>query len=256
MADERPGARMARLLAGLPANTSAPVQGGMTPWGQPPQMQPPMAAPPPQVTALDFLPAFNGLKNETEGNYKTFMAFDPKVRNWRNAFANRYGEQPRTEGGDYDYRAAYENGSRPQPVPGDTVPHWSSVGKSADHPTMWKQNFMTKFGVDPDTQGLQYTPEMQQFMQGSLPQFQIPGMPKGGMGGEAALPPMGAPRPMPAPQAAPPQMPPMPMAQGGAEGFAGPEPAPGSMPAPYDANTDPRYLPEHWRGAFNTRWTV
>lgn len=41
---------------------------------------------------------------------------------------------------------------------------------------------------------------------------------------------------------------------GGGQGWGGPEPAPGSIPAPYDANTDPRYLPEHWRGAFNPRW--
>ncbi len=59
------------------------------------------------------------------------------------------------------------------------------------------------------------------------------------------------------PQPAAPAMPqPQPVADlgGGGQGFAGVEPPPGSMPAPYDANTDPRYLPEHWRGAFNPRW--
>lgn len=59
------------------------------------------------------------------------------------------------------------------------------------------------------------------------------------------------------PRPAAPAMPqPQPVADlgGGGQGFAGVEPPPGSIPAPYDANTDPRYLPEHWRGAFNPRW--
>lgn len=64
---------------------------------------------------------------------------------------------------------------------------------------------------------------------------------------------------MPPAQAQPrpvaPAMPqPQPIADVGGQGWGGPEPAPGSIPAPYDANTDPRYLPEHWRGAFNPRW--
>lgn len=113
-----------------------------------------------------------GLPPEQEQQFQTFMAFDPNVRQWRNSFQNRYGEPPQIEGGDYDYRAAYAAGSRPVPVPGDTVPHWSSVGKAADHPTMWKQDFMTQFGVDPDQQAQQgFTPEMQQFMQAKIGRF-------------------------------------------------------------------------------------
>lgn len=65
---------------------------------------------------------------------------------------------------------------------------------------------------------------------------------------EATPPPAPAPAPAPAAYAAPP--PAMPM-KTGAQGWGGPEPAPGSIPTPYDANTDPRYLPEQWRGAFN-----
>lgn len=38
----------------------------------------------------------------------------------------------------------------------------------------------------------------------------------------------------------------------GGQGWGGPEPAPGTMPElQYDPMQDPRYLPEHWRGAFN-----
>lgn len=113
--------------------------------------------------------ALAGLPPAQEQQFQTFMAFDPSVRQWRNSFQNRYGEQPQIDGGDYDYRAAFASGARPQPVPGDTVPHWSSVGKSADHPTMWKQQFMTQFGVDPDMQAQQgFSPEMQQFMQANI----------------------------------------------------------------------------------------
>ena len=110
-----------------------------------------------------------GLPPSQEQQFQTFLAFDPAVRQWRSSFQNRYGEQPQIEGGDYDYRAAWADGSRPQAVPGDTVPHWSSVGKAADHPTMWKQDFMTQFGVDPDQQAQQgFSPEMQQFMQAKI----------------------------------------------------------------------------------------
>lgn len=106
--------------------------------------------------------------HETE--FQNFLAFDPGVRQWRNAFSRRYGEQPNTDpGGDYDYRQAYMAGARPQRVPNDPVPHWPSVGKSADHPTAWKETFMQRFGVDPDavTEDM-VTPEMQQFMRGVL----------------------------------------------------------------------------------------
>lgn len=152
--DERPRQTLARLMAGMPANTSPPANGGMSPMAS---FSPPTAPAPPPVNRLDFLPPFAGLKNE---------------------------QNP------------------------------------------------------------------------PLPQFQIPGMPGGGMGGEPYMPPMDAPRPMPAPQAPPQMAQPAPMPVAGAQGFGGPEPAPGMMPAPYDPNTDPRYLPEQWRGAFNPRWTV
>lgn len=88
----------------------------------------------------------------------------------------------------------------------------------------------------------------------TLPAFERPGQ---------SLPPfedyIRANMPKAPPQAAPAMPQPQPTAEmppmgGGGQGFAGVEPPPGSMPAPYDANIDPRYLPEHWRGAFNSRW--
>jgi hypothetical protein len=61
--------------------------------------------------------------------------------------------------------------------------------------------------------------------------------------------------PPPAAQSAPPQQaaarPTLPPLDGGGQGFGGPEPAPGALPPAYDANLDPRYLPEQWRGRFN-----
>lgn len=107
---------------------------------------------------------------EAEHEFQTFMAFDPAVRQWRSSFERQYGEQPRIDSGDYNYRQAYLAGAKPQAVPGDVVSHWPSVGKSANHPTAWKQHFMDQFGMDPDEIGRsgQATPEQQQVLQNQV----------------------------------------------------------------------------------------
>lgn len=113
--------------------------------------------------------ALGGASAPNEGEFQTFMAFDPKVRAWRNAFTNVVGGPPQIDGGDFDYRRAYAAGERPQPVAGDPIPHWGSTGKQAGHPTEWKAQFVERFGVDPDEQAARgYSPEMQQFMRGPL----------------------------------------------------------------------------------------
>lgn len=112
-----------------------------------------------------------------EQEFQTFMAFDPAVRQWRNAFHAKYGEPPNTDdGGDFDYRGAYLAGNRPQPVPHDTVPHWDSRGKAADHPTAWMNDFQQRFGVSPtEVDDRSVTPEMQAFMRSVLsPQERSP----------------------------------------------------------------------------------
>ena len=127
--------------------------------------------------------ALAGLPPEQEQQFQTFMAFDPSVRQWRSGFAGRYGEQPNIEpGGNYDYRTAVKHGVVPQPSDTDGgMPHWPSQVeappyaapiplKAGDHPTMWKQEFMTQFGADPD-QLQQFTPEMQAFMQQKIGRF-------------------------------------------------------------------------------------
>lgn len=82
-----------------------------------------------------------------------------------------------------------------------------------------------------------------------------PGLPPFEQPGQSAnmMPWRGLPQQMP-PQtvaAAPPQPTAPPMNPMGGQGFAGVEPPPGPAPVPYDANLDPRFLPEQWRGAFS-----
>lgn len=105
-----------------------------------------------------------------ERQFQTYMAFDPGVRAWRNAFTTRYGEPPRIDDDpSFNYRQAFLSGNGPKGYAHDTVPHWSSEGKSADHPTEWKNRFMQQFGIDPDDlQPQAVTPAMQQFMQREL----------------------------------------------------------------------------------------
>ncbi len=85
----------------------------------------------------------------------------------------------------------------------------------------------------------------------ALPPFEQPG---GSLPMDRYMQPQPAPaQPAMAPQMQPQMAPPM---QTGGQGWGGPEPAPGTMPelqAAFDPN-DPRYLPEQWRGAFNSGW--
>lgn len=115
--------------------------------------------------ADDAYKRFWGPQHEAE--FRTFMAFDPNVRAWRNGFAQMFGEQPAMDDPSFDYRRAYLMGNRPQPTPYDTIPHWDSRGKASNHPTAWKEDFMSLFGVDPDSPG-DVTPEQQQFVRGVM----------------------------------------------------------------------------------------
>ena len=111
-----------------------------------------------------------------EQDFQTYMAFDPGVRQWRNAFQTRFGEQPRiNDDPTFNYREAYLAGNGPKPYANDRgFPHWQSTGKAADHPTEWMNRFMQQFGVDPnDVQPHQVTPQMQQFMSQELQRNQM-----------------------------------------------------------------------------------
>lgn len=121
--------------------------------------------------ADNALRAFNRLWTpQHEGDFQTYMAFDPGVRQWRNAFSNQYGEQPQIDSDpSFNYREAFLAGNGPKGYAHDVVPHWSSTGKGADHPTAWMNDFMQKFGVDPnDLKPEQWTPDMQTFMRSQI----------------------------------------------------------------------------------------
>ncbi len=86
-----------------------------------------------------------------EGQYQSFMGFDPNVRAWRNGFQTKYGEQPNTENDpSFNYREAWQAGNKPQAYGYDTMPHWDSRGKAPDHPTAWMNDFVQQYGVDPN----------------------------------------------------------------------------------------------------------
>lgn len=116
-----------------------------------------------------------GWSPDVEHQFNAYMAFDPGVRQWRNSFSNRFGEQPlgpNDPRGDYNYRYAFGAGDQPAPYGLDGgAAHWGSAGKTAGHPTRWMNDFMGQFGTDPmGLQAGQVTPQMQQFMQGTIPQ--------------------------------------------------------------------------------------
>ncbi len=97
-----------------------------------------------------------------EAAFQRDMAVDPAVSAWSRGFADMFGETPDLNDPSYDYRTAWRLGARPEPhAPDGGAYHWpSSVQptpfatavdlKAPDHPTMWKQRFMTATGVDPD----------------------------------------------------------------------------------------------------------
>ena len=94
-------------------------------------------------------------------------AFQTGIRDteWFAEFAKQYGEEPDIRpmsdnpalGPDYDYRKAWASGMRPTLNPNDNKYHWGSsldngeMLKSENHPTAWKEYFMRKYQVDPDT---------------------------------------------------------------------------------------------------------
>lgn len=98
-----------------------------------------------------------------EHEFQTFMAFDPNVRAWRQGFQRQFGEQPSMDDPSFDYRLAYLSGNRPQPYQHDTMPHWDSRGKASNHPTAWMNDFMGRFGVDPNEPG-NVTLEQQEYI--------------------------------------------------------------------------------------------
>ena len=107
-----------------------------------------------------------------EGSFMSDMQFAPGWRDWRRGFIDTMGGEPNlSPGGDYDYRRAWMHGAAPQidPASGqwhggsqvDAAPYANPIQlKSENHPTAWKQQFMDRFGQNPDLVGPSATPEM------------------------------------------------------------------------------------------------
>lgn len=79
---------------------------------------------------------------------------------WFKEFKKQYGEEPNLNDSNYDYRAAWKAGIRPERDPYDKDRyHWPSslpdgtMLKSENHPTAWKEYYMRATGKNPDEVG-------------------------------------------------------------------------------------------------------
>jgi hypothetical protein len=115
-------------------------------------------------------PRANTLPPAQEQQYQVDMAFDPGIRQWKNEFTNAVGGPPNTETDpSFDYRKAWAAGDTPR-TSADGSQHWGSSGKSSNHPTKWKAEFVDKFGKDPDTMHEDsFTDEMKNFISEKVP---------------------------------------------------------------------------------------
>jgi len=80
---------------------------------------------------------------------------------WFQEFKDEHKEEPDLNTRDYDYRAAYRAGIKPERDPYDNNRfHWPSslpdgkMLKAPDHPSAWKEYFMRETGQNPDALGL------------------------------------------------------------------------------------------------------
>lgn len=89
---------------------------------------------------------------------KDERAFQKGVRGtkWYKQFADKYGEPPDLNSKDYNYRAAWKAGVRPQDYEHDAeMQHWASTTgkgeslKATNHPTAWMEDYMQVTGSDP-----------------------------------------------------------------------------------------------------------
>ena len=115
---------------------------------------------------VDGLSAVSVLTKEEEAEFQQWMKTNPDVVAWREQFVRELGEEPRIDGGGFDYRGAWKAGIAPKPNPqhktktGEDAYHWPSIGeggkdlKSKDHPTRWKSDYMKKTGINPDDSGI------------------------------------------------------------------------------------------------------
>ena len=87
--------------------------------------------------------------NPVEGDFQAGIRATP----WFSEFTKHYGEEPNLEDPNYDYRAAWKAGARPDVRdPGDNLLHWSSQFKGENHPNRYVDGVDTLTGasVRPD----------------------------------------------------------------------------------------------------------
>ena len=95
----------------------------------------------------------------SQAEEKSFLSWI-KDTGWYKEFVKEYKEPPDLNASDYDYRAAWKAGIKPERDPYDNDRyHWPSSDdsgkmlKSENHPTAWKEYFMRSTGKNPDEVG-------------------------------------------------------------------------------------------------------
>ena len=83
-----------------------------------------------------------------------------KSSDWYKEYKSNYGEEPNLDSKDYNYRAAWKAGVKPQRYePDQNRYHWPSETptgeslKSLSHPTGWMEDYMQLTGKDPHEGG-------------------------------------------------------------------------------------------------------
>mgnify|MGYP006276434159 CR=1 FL=1 len=79
-----------------------------------------------------------------------------KSSDWYKEYKNNYGEAPNLDSKDYNYRAAWKSGAKPERyAPDENRLHWPSETskgeslKAINHPTGWMEDYMQLTGKDP-----------------------------------------------------------------------------------------------------------
>lgn len=92
-----------------------------------------------------------------EGQFQRGIQATP----WYSEFQQKYGEKPNLNDPEYNYRAAWSAGLRPERyAPDGGAYHWPSslpngqMLKSENHPTAWMEHFMRATGKDPNALGI------------------------------------------------------------------------------------------------------
>jgi len=98
---------------------------------------------------------------------------DVRGTDWFSKFKEKFGEEPNLEDKEYNYRAAWQSGARPQAIEQDDIPHWPSVTSSGEslkarsHPSGWMEDYTQITGRDP-SEGGDLTPEQTDAMNNAL----------------------------------------------------------------------------------------